>query len=239
MGQAVHTGNRVKDHAKLHNTGTAEFVQELGTTGLVDLFLVLSSYDLHGLSQSEFLNVLEQYLFFYFFPSVNKIYVATKGVPVSPENLQQQRVDKKHKLYVYELVNKVFILLHIFDSRGMAGIEFGFNRLWVKSLQRNSKGWFRDTLLFTSEPKPDAVEGVLTLEDLKLLVQEVAKKPVHTTGLKIVVTNTETGEIVTYGSKAEAAKAMKADESTFHGNRTKPFRRIYNITMTTKNSQTN
>lgn len=60
-------------------------------------------------------------------------------------------------------------------------------------------------------------------------MNQIGAMPVHTTGHTVVVTNLETGESVTYGSKKAAAAAMKADETTFKPNRTRPFRKIYDI----------
>jgi len=57
VGQAQHLGNRVKDHAKGHNTNTSAFVSQLGTTGLVDLFIVPKNANLGGLTMIQFLSV--------------------------------------------------------------------------------------------------------------------------------------------------------------------------------------
>lgn len=131
IGQSIHLGGRVKGHAKGHNAGTKDFVNGLGTTGLVQLFLVPTNANLEGLTLSQFLCVLEQYLFITFRPTVNKSLVATPGYAVSEESILEQRLAKGHPVFVY-LINKVdgtLSLLFKFESSSMVGGALGFNRL--------------------------------------------------------------------------------------------------------------
>jgi len=129
-GQGIHLGGRVKDHAKGHNTNTASFVESLGTTGLVDLFILPKNINLDGLTLQQFLTVLEQYLFFVYHPNQNKSLVASPGVLQSPAAIQQQRKDKGTPLFVYlsDAITGALSLLFVFDSRGMVGPTFGFGR---------------------------------------------------------------------------------------------------------------
>ena len=53
--------------------------------------------------------------------------------------------------------------MYVFDSAGMIGPIFGFNRTWIKSLNKNNSGWFRNTLLFTMVEKNDANLNIISL----------------------------------------------------------------------------
>jgi len=112
---------------------------------------------------------------------------------------------------------------------------FVFNWTLIKSLTKNSLGWFRDNLLFTNVEQKNAIVNLLSLEDLVTLVRKIALIPVYITGNKVIVTNTITSKTVTYGSKSESARAMKADEIIFHNSRTRLFRGIYSIEVKIKN----
>jgi len=129
-------------------------------------------------------------------------------------------------------------LINIFGSNSMVGPLLGFNRTWVKTLTRNSsKGWFRGALLFISKPvlhggresknivfeEKDITINLLSLKQIKALVQKLQLDPIYTTGKLVHVTNTLTQETIIYGSKKEAARAMNADESTFRNNRDNLF----------------
>jgi hypothetical protein len=53
----------------------------LGDQGKVDLFILpLSNEILSGLTESEFLCVLEQYLIFKYRPKINKLFIARRGI---------------------------------------------------------------------------------------------------------------------------------------------------------------
>lgn len=239
IGQTIHLGNRVKDHAKGHNASTAAFVSLLGESAKVDLYLIPQDLELNGLSLQQFMCVLEQYLFFKFRPTQNKTFVATAGVMLRPESIEKIRKERGNVVYVYEKVEwDRLTLLHIFGSNSMIGPLLGFNRSWVKTLTQKSSGWFRNTLLFSTKEmgkRENVTINLLSLEQLKNLVLKVQLTPVYTTGNLVHVTNILTNETTSYGSKKEAARSMQADESTFRNNRDNLFRRIYLIYVDDKN----
>lgn len=84
IGQSVHLGNRVKDHASGGDPRTNPFVSEMEGKGLVALYMLtpfMASTMLGGLTLTQFLCVLEQYLFFLHRPLINGVFVATAGIP--------------------------------------------------------------------------------------------------------------------------------------------------------------
>lgn len=80
IGQSIHIGNRIKVHAKGRNLDTKNFINSMGKQRLVDLYIIPDTINLKDLNISQFLSVLEQYLFFKYKPIYNKTYVATHGV---------------------------------------------------------------------------------------------------------------------------------------------------------------
>lgn len=129
IGQTIHLGNRVKDHAKGHNTSTSTFISLLGDKAKVDLYLIPKDLILNGLSLQQFLCVLEQYLFFKFIPTQNKTFVASAGVMQSPETIEKIRKNRGNEIYVYKKVGDDKLdLIHIFGSNSMVGPLLGFNR---------------------------------------------------------------------------------------------------------------
>ena len=76
IGQSVHMGNRVKDHAGSKDPRTSNFVSNMQGNGVVRLFLLTPEMEasmLGGLTVSQFLCVLEQYLFFLYRPLINAV----------------------------------------------------------------------------------------------------------------------------------------------------------------------
>jgi len=72
---------RVKQHIKGNNKNTINFCKSLGISGKVDLYLLPNPTLIpSGISNKEFLCVLEQYLIFKYKPKINKSYVARPGI---------------------------------------------------------------------------------------------------------------------------------------------------------------
>ena len=64
----------------------------------------------------------------------------------------------------------------------------------------------------------------MSLEDLVELVNDLKKIPNRTTGMKVIVLDTESNLSVTYRSKKHAARELNTDESVFSNNRKTLFR---------------
>lgn len=241
IGQSVHLGNRVKDHASGKDPRTANFVNEMGGQGMVQLFLVtptiLASMPT-GLTTTQFLCVLEQYMFFSYRPLINAALVAKAGVSWSQEAIKAHRALLGIPIYVYRKVadgmnGPVLELVYIFESMGLVGPAFGFNRLWMKSILLRG-GWFRDTLFFSKVELEDTLNNLMDLKELTVLVDDLKSIPNRTTGMKVLVFNTELGLGQEYGSKKHAARELNADESVFNNNRNGLFRDKYLITIKSK-----
>jgi hypothetical protein len=76
IGQAKHLGLRIKDQAKGNNKNTRDFCISLGDQAKVDLFILPPIQSIpSGLTITEFLCVLEQYLIFKYRPKINKLLI--------------------------------------------------------------------------------------------------------------------------------------------------------------------
>lgn len=101
VGHSIHLGKRVKDHAKGLQASTGKLVEVAKSNAIVrvyipDPFLVPSH-----LSMSQFLLILEQYLFFLLKPTINKAFVASPGYS-SPDMNHTKHIEKVGKpLHVY------------------------------------------------------------------------------------------------------------------------------------------
>lgn len=118
----------MKQHAKGHNPSTKAFIQSLGTTGMVTLYFVPESLALHGnINRSEFLTVLEQYLFYVKAPTVNSMLVAQPGYNKTKEQIlaHQKAVGKPR--YVYANINEQITLIQVLPSLGILGPMIGLD----------------------------------------------------------------------------------------------------------------
>lgn len=83
VGQSLHVGARVSDHANRGYTKTSisKWMSELNyeNKGLVEVYRVPVQSHYDGLSLREFLCVMEMYLFLVYKPSENRILVSTPG----------------------------------------------------------------------------------------------------------------------------------------------------------------
>lgn len=104
VGQSIILGNRVRRHMLgLFNT-TADFIKSLDNNGQVTLYIVPSTIVLsEGITMSQFLTVLEQYLFFTIQPSINISMIASHGVYPSsgPKTYTKAQMNSWMKLYIY------------------------------------------------------------------------------------------------------------------------------------------
>jgi hypothetical protein len=72
--------------------------------------------------------------------------------------------------------------------------------------------------------------NIMPLSHLQKKVNKI-KEIRRRKGISVSVFDIITNKTVMYTSKKEAARAIKADESTFHNNRTNLFRRRYKISI--------
>lgn len=118
----------MKQHAKGQNPSTKAFIRSLGTTGMVTLYFVPKSLTLHGnISRTEFLTVLEQYLFYIKAPTENGMLVAQPGYNKTKEQIlaHQKAVGKPR--YVYANIEGQITLIQVLPSLGMLGPMIGLD----------------------------------------------------------------------------------------------------------------
>lgn len=94
----------------------------------------------------------------------------------------------------------------------------------------------QETLFFTFKLIKESSVSLISLEELKYLVSELILNNPRNSGLKVKITNSQTGEIQYYNSIKSAANSLKADESSISVRLKKPrsyksslFRNIYRI----------
>lgn len=154
IGQSVHMGNRVKNHASGKDPRTSKFVGSMNQ-GIVRLFLLTPEMVASmpaGLTTTQFLCVLEQYLFFHYRPLINAAFVARAGVAWSEQAIAAHRALLGTPIFVYRLVadtvhSSLLELVYTFESMGQVSETFGFERTWLKNVFKRG-GWFRGNLFF-------------------------------------------------------------------------------------------
>lgn len=231
VGHSVHLGFRIKDHAKGHDKTTGIWAKEQTTNIWVQVYIVPKT-NLFGLQLKEFLCVLEQYLFYLERPTINKVLVATAGVLQSEETILKLRQDNGTETYAYHNTPEGLKLIHVFPSRGMIGPIFGYDRLWIKSLNRYG-GQFRNTLLFSSTMLPDATINLLDIADIIAIHDDaiLTKSRQLWKGVKVTDMKTTPVTVTLYPSVAAASKALSADKSVFKANRKTLYKKQYKIEL--------
>ena len=143
IGHSIRLGKRVKEHAKNLDPNTAPFLAQLGDDAGVYLFIITEEImsKLQGLPLSEFICVLEQYLFMHYFPAVNRSRVATAGVLHSPQAIAKLREATGDVVHIYEgdKNDNSIPLTHrySYSSTGFASVDLlGYNRLGVREIIR-------------------------------------------------------------------------------------------------------
>ena len=242
IGQAMHLGVRVKQHAKGNNKNTAKFCADLRDKGKVDLYILPSIDNLPtGLSIPEFLCVLEQYLIFKYRPQINRLYIARPGIVWTKEVIAKHRekVGKKIYMYLKSIKDNKLELIYIFDSASEGSLKIGKERSWIKNTLVRNKGWYKNTIYFslvwlTEENIIDnglsfkLFENIKKTNEIKPFINNILKELPKRSGKKVKITNINTGESIIYLSKKQAAKELKADPSSI-SIRNKLFRGIYEI----------
>lgn len=238
VGQSVHTGNRVKDHANGKDPRTAKFVESMQGNGEVLLFLlspeVLSKLP-EGLTLTQFLCVLEQYLFFKYRPCINAAFVAKPGIPWTEQATAQHRAATGEPVYIYRSIESdqasELELVYTADSMGHVSELFGYERTWLKNVMKRG-GWYRQSVFFSKVPLDETLDCHMSQEDLCKYVAELKSLPQRTGGnMAVCVLDITTQVTVTYRSKNEAARAMDCDVGVFKNNRKNLFRGKYLITV--------
>lgn len=142
IGHSVHMGDRVKDHTSGRYPTTAKFIASMMGQGLVQLFMVtpriINTLPV-GLTLTQFLCVLEQYLFFLHKPLINGVLVATPGVSWSTTAIAAHQAALGVPIFVYRILTEaisgsVLEFVHYFPSQGLVRRTLGFERTWLKSV---------------------------------------------------------------------------------------------------------
>nr|YP_007475398.1 hypothetical protein H911_mgp06 [Microbotryum lychnidis-dioicae]AGE14612.1 hypothetical protein [Microbotryum lychnidis-dioicae] len=233
VGQSINLNRRVKDHAKrTDGESTNKWIALNRDKIYVQIYVLPVGLDLRGMERVEFLSVLEQYLFYTEAPTVNKVFVATRGVLHSDKDLLKFREKRGTKTYVYHKKPEGEVLVYVFESQGMVGPIFGFGSRWVLSLKRFSST-FRDTLVFKDSHDPKIPVERIALEDLKALINNTIKFGSKKRWVPIRVTDTlaTPPNVVEYPSITAAKAVLNCDDSVFIRNRNRLYKRRYKIEM--------
>ena len=242
IGQAKHLGLRVKQHAKGNNKNISKFCADLDDKGKVDLYILPGLENIpSGLSITELLCVLEQYLIFKYRPEINRLYIAKPGIIWTKEVIAKHRekVGKKIYMYLKSIKDSKLELIYIFDSASQGSLIIGKERNWIKNILVRNKGWYKNTIYFSLVwlTEKNIIDNGLSLKlfenikknnQIKLFVNNILKDLPKRSGKRVKITNTNTGESIIYLSKKQAAVTLKADPSSI-SIRNKSFRGIYEI----------
>lgn len=227
VGQSVNLGRRVKVHAKGGDPGTKRWLKSLGYDLRVTIYLV-PPVDLYGLTLKEFLCVLEQYLFYLEKPTQNNVYVATPGVLLSPAIIERLRATRAEPVYCYYNSPLGLMLVYKFESKGMVGPLFGYDRLWIKAVFRYN-GSFGGVLIFKDKLDENAILNLMELPDVIKIHDNALVTHSRAGGVCVTILDTFTGKVEKFNTLIAAAKKLKADRGLFIQNRSKLYRRRYDI----------
>lgn len=91
LGQNIHLGRRVRDHANGHHTSTTNFISIIKPRGNVTLFIIEDANTL-PCDVGLFITILEQHLFFVLQPIVNIRFIASPGLVVSGTRISSEGI---------------------------------------------------------------------------------------------------------------------------------------------------
>ena len=230
----------------------------MGEQGKVDLFILppLNEIPL-GLTDSEFLCVLEQYLIFKYRPKINKLFIARPGIIWSEDVIIRHRKKVGKRIYIYAKSAKMknnLEFIYSADSASYASQLLGYERSWIKKILYRKRGWYKNKLYFSLVPLktsnltlgliPKIIElkesgeiytisnNLKDINKIKLYITKLLNMKGGTgrKGKMVRVTNVITKEVVLYRSKREAGRHLKADYSSFYNRyNNKLFRNLYRI----------
>jgi NUMOD1 domain len=241
IGQSNHLGMRVKCHAKGQNKSTREFCLNRKERIKVDLYIVLDISKIPGgLSLTQFLCIMEQYLIFKYRPKLNKLLIARPGIVWHKEVIEKHREKVGNKVYIYIKSNKKennLEYIHFCYSFSYASKLLGYERSWVKNIIKRNKGWYREELYFSLFPLDSLKVGndkykitynLKESNELKSYVFNKISGVSNRKGKRVKIINVETNKIIIYRSKREAARKLKVDLSSIY-TRKNLFRKKYII----------
>nr|ATX62008.1 hypothetical protein [Tremella fuciformis] len=212
IGQAVHLGKRVREHAAQYSNNTSTMVGSTPNDSVkVTLFVVPRQDSYYGLTLSEFLCVLELYLFLHFgLPTLNKSYVPTPGVMNTPEGITKHLEKTARALFIYrKLTNGSLQYLYYSQSQRGFMRDFGVGKSWVNNIYTRSDGWIRGTMLLSPIDLLPGDKPAMTLQELiefrKELEAVVPKGRDHA----ISATHKETGKMLFFKTNRARTKALK------------------------------
>jgi hypothetical protein len=210
IGQAVHLGKRVREHAAMNTTSSlATWIGSVPQEVKVTLYRLPAQDSFKGLNVREFLCVLELYLFLDNSGTTeNKSYVPTAGVMNTPETLAKHLALVGVAVFIYrqEIDGTLTYLYHSLGMRVFAR-EFGVGKSYVGNIMSRG-GWYRSTMLFS---KVDLLPGstpTMTLSELKAYHTTLGKTVPRSDNPQIMATHKVTGEALRYSNRIEMKKAL-------------------------------
>lgn len=204
IGQSKSLAQRVREHAN-GSSNVQNLIKDFGNKGIVTLFIIPEEVlDTITISKELFITILEQYLFFYYKPTYNKMFVA--GTNIVDSNDSKFSTTLWSKLYIYSKEGDTLTLIQIMHSTAAFSRLMSKTISWARGIVKKG-GWIRDTLFISNTPVPNAnINTLLTLTELKSIVDNVLKLPITLPISKNVkVTNTFTNEILYFDSLGKAA----------------------------------
>jgi len=210
-----------------------------------------------GLTDVEFLCVLELCLIFKYRPKINKLFIARPGIIWSEDVIIRHKKKVGRRIYIYVKWTKLknnLEFIYSADSASYASQLLGYVRSWIKNILYRNKGWYKNKLYFSLvtlgtldlilELIPEIKElielgKIYTISNNLKDVTEVksyitkllkTKGEYGKKGKMVRVTNIISKEIVLYRSKREAGRYLKADYSSFYNrDKDKLFIGMYKI----------
>lgn len=226
VGQSTVLGKRVKDHANGKNASTSQMVSNFGLNGRVTLYIVDPNVLPEYINLSDFLVILEQYLFFKLRPTVNKVLIASAGVMHSPTSILSHIAIVGKPLFVYFFLNGEYTLLHTFTNTSALGHLIGYGRKWPGRILGRG-GFYRYALYLSEVPIENSNSQLITTEQLVAFIQWLTLQEEIAKGQAVKVTNSKSGSIQYYPNIKSAADSLSCDIASVKPNRSTPLKGLY------------
>lgn len=208
LGQSLHLGNRVKSHTKGGNTNsTWQFLNSIRDKGKLELCIVPDNLIPKGLTKTQFVTLLEQYLILKLKPTVNKKLLAKPGIVWTPEVIKNHSDKLSTTVYVYQRESDDMILVQVFPTTRSVGLSLDKGKSFFSNLITRTDGWYKD-LFFTNVELEGAESRLMSIQEFTKVIE---KASAERAGTSIRVIDVTTGEITDYTSMKAVTRALGID----------------------------
>lgn len=209
VGRSESLGRRVREHAHGRNKNTKSFVKGLNN-GKVTLYRVPVQESYEGLTQYQFLCLLETYLFIIHRPTENRSFSSTGFSPsISTIPDGERKGGATLPIYIYgKQADETLVYLYHCENTREFQRKFGVTTNYVYKLLTRSEGWFRGAILFSRVPVLPNEVPAMTMDELKKHYAKVLARIARSDFPQLAYLNNETGEMKYYPTMKQLRDAV-------------------------------